>query len=178
MFLRLLKTFHCAALPLASSLLKGLQSNAPAMTLLSLQALAASSIFWAAAALAGPPVTITFKNRNAAADARYQVSGGNEASTYANAGPKPVATVPKSGSDVYVVTSLINPDVNFANVRYQIGSRQCVFGTSFVNALKPGGYKVPQWNKTAKGSGGAVCTATITSTNLASHAWSVDFVMQ
>lgn len=46
------------------------------------------------------------------------------------------------------------------------------------NALKPGGYKVPQWNKTAKGSGGAVCTATITSTHLGSHAWSVDFVMQ
>lgn len=178
MSLRLLKTSRCAALPLASKLPNGLPFNARAMTRLGLQALAASTIFWAAAALAGPPVTITFKNRNAAADASYQVIGSNEASSYANAVPKPAATVPKSGSDVYVVTSLINPDVNFANVRYRIGSRQCVFGTSFVNALKPGGYKVPQWNKTAKGSGGAVCTATITSTHLGSHAWSVDFVMQ
>lgn len=148
------------------------------MSRIRIQALAASSLFWAAAALAGPPVTITFKNRNTVADASYQVIGSNEASTHANATPKPAATVSKSGFDVYVVTSLINPDVNFANVRYRIGSRQCVFGTSFVNALKPGGYKVPQWNKTAKGSGGAVCTAIITSTHLGSHAWSVDFVMQ
>lgn len=109
MLLRLLKTSRGAALPLASNLLQGLQSNAQAMTRLSFQVLAASSICWAAVALAGPPVTIAFKNRNAAADASY---------------------------------------------------------------------KVPQWNKTAKGSGGAVCTATITSTNLGSHAWSVDFVMQ
>ena len=53
-----------------------------------------------------------------------------------------------------------------------------MFGTSFVNALKSGGNKIPQWNQTAKGSGGAVCTATITSTNLSSYAWSVDFVMK
>lgn len=148
------------------------------MTACCRQALAASAILWAAAALAGPPVTITFRNRDATADAVYLPSGSNEAATYANAEPKPAARVPKSGSDAYVVTSRLNPEVNFAHVRYRIGKRQCLFGTSFVNLSKPGGYKVPQWKQSAKGSGGAVCSATITSTDLASHAWSVEFVMQ
>lgn len=142
------------------------------------QALAASAILWTTVAVAGPPVTITFRNRDAAADAVYLPSGSNEAATYANAEPKPAARVSRSGSDRYVVTSTLNPDVNFAHVRYRIGNRQCLFGTSFVNLHKPGGYKVPQWKQSARGVGGAVCSATITSTDLASHAWSVEFVMQ
>lgn len=147
------------------------------MTILT-QSLVFISVFSVAAAVAGPTVTITFRNHNAAAAASYVMVGGNEASTHANAFPKPAATVSTSGSDSYAVTSQISPDVNFASVRYQIGSKQCVFGTSFVNALKSGGNKIPQWNQTAKGSGGAVCTATITSTDLSSYAWSVDFVMK
>jgi hypothetical protein len=102
----------------------------------------------------------------------------NETSTYANASPKPATTVPAAANNVYTVTSLISPDVNFANVRYKIGSKECVFGTTFVNALQPGGYKIPQWNKTATASGGAICTAAITSTNLTTYAWTVDFVMK
>jgi hypothetical protein len=38
--------------------------------------------------------------------------------------------------------------------------------------------KIPKWNKTATASGGAICTATITSTNLTTYAWTVDFVMK
>ena len=142
------------------------------------QSLVLTSVFAVAAAVAGPTVTVTFKNHAATAAASYMMVGSNEASTHANAFPKPAATVSKSGSDSYAVTSQISPDVSFASVRYRIGSRQCAFGTSFVNALKPGGNKIPQWHKTAKGSGGAVCTATITSTHLSSHAWSVDFIME
>ena len=122
--------------------------------------LAATSIFAATAAIAGPPVTVTFKNQ-ATAEATYKIVTTNESSTYANASPKPATTVSKLGSNSYAVTSLISPDVNYANVRYKIGSKTCVFSTTFVNALQPGGYKIPQWNKTATASGGAICTATI-----------------
>lgn len=123
--------------------------------------LAATSIFAATAAIAGPPVTVTFKNNNTTTDATYAIVTSNESSTYANASPKPATTVSKLGSNSYAVTSLISPDVNYANVRYKIGSKECVFGTTFVNALQPGGYKIPKWNKTATASGGAICTATI-----------------
>lgn len=140
--------------------------------------LAATSIFAATAAIAGPPVTVTFKNNNTTTDATYKIVTTNESSTYANASPKPATTVSKLGSNSYAVTSLISPDVNYANVRYKIGTKECVFGTTFVNALQPGGYKIPKWNKTATGSGGAICTATITSTNLTTYAWTVDFVMK
>ena len=140
--------------------------------------LAATSIFAATAAIAGPPVTVTFKNNNTTTDATYAIVTSNESSTYANASPKPATTVSKLGSNSCAVTSLISPDVNYANVRYKIGSKECVFGTTFVNALQPGGYKIPKWNKTATASGGAICTATITSTNLTTYAWTVDFVMK
>ena len=133
--------------------------------------LAATSIFAATAAIAGPPVTVTFKNNNTTTDATYAIVTSNESSTYANASPKPATTVSKLGSNSYAVTSLISPDV-------KIGSKTCVFSTTFVNALQPGGYKIPQWNKTATASGGAICTATITSTNLTTYAWTVDFVMK
>ena len=106
--------------------------------------LAATSIFAATAAIAGPPVTVTFKNNNTTTDATYAIVTSNESSTYANASPKPATTVSKLGSNSYAVTSLISPDVNYANVRYKIGSKTCVFSTTFVNALQPGGYKIPQ----------------------------------
>ncbi|MBY0575166.1 MAG: hypothetical protein K2P67_01005 [Gallionellaceae bacterium] len=131
----------------------------------------------AAAAHAGPPVTVTFKNQ-ATATATYTIITTNENATYANASPKPAPTVLPSGTNIYTVTSLISPNVNYANVRYKIGAKECVFGTTFVNALQPGGYYIPQWTKSATGSGGAICTATITSYNLSTYAWTVDFVMK
>lgn len=132
--------------------------------------LAVISIFAATAAVAGPPVTVTFKNNNTTTDATYIIITSNESSTYANASPKPATTVSKLGSNSYAVTSLTGPDVNFASLRYKIGSKECVFGTTFINALQPGGYTIPQWTKLATGSGGAVCTATITSTNIITYA--------
>ena len=48
--------------------------------------LAATSIFAATAAIAGPPVTVTFKNQGTA-NATYTIVTSNESSTYANASP-------------------------------------------------------------------------------------------
>lgn len=139
--------------------------------------LATASMFAATSAFAGPPVTVTFKNIGTAT-ANYTIISSNEATTYVNASPKPATTVAAAGTNIYSVTSLISPDVNYANVRYKIGTKQCVFGTTFVNALQPGGAKIPQWNKTATPSGGAICTATITSINTATYAWTVTFTMK
>lgn len=137
-----------------------------------------ASLFAASSAFAGPPVTVSFKNVGTTTAATYKIITANETSTYVNASPKPAATVAAGQTNTYVVTSLLSPDVNFANVRYRIGTKECVFGTTFVNALQPGGAKIPTWNKTATASGGAICTATITSINLATYAWTVSFTMK
>lgn len=110
----------------------------------------------AGAAHAGPPVTITFKHVGATGTpaAVYTIITANETSTYANASPKPDSSVSAGGSDSYQVQSLISPDANFANVRYKIGSKECVFTTTYVNMLGSGGVKIPTWNKTATPSGG------------------------
>jgi hypothetical protein len=50
--------------------------------------LAATSIFAATAAIAGPPVTVTFKNQ-ATVNATYTIITSNESSTYASGGCKP-----------------------------------------------------------------------------------------
>ncbi len=138
---------------------------------------AATSLFAAGNAFAGPPVTVTFKNTGTAT-ATYTIITSNEASTFVNASPKPATTVAPAGSNTYNVTSLISPDANFAIVRYKMGTKECVFGTTFVNALQPGGFKIPQWNKSANASGGAICTATITSINALTYSWTVSFEMK
>ncbi|QND83066.1 Uncharacterized protein ChrSV_0838 [Chromobacterium vaccinii] len=135
-------------------------------------------------ALAGPTVTVTFKNQGKP-DVQYQVIGKNEIETQANASPKPVSVVPAGRSDTYYIASPLSPDVNYAFVRYTDGARQCEFRTTFVNVSKPGGLlnngvipKMPQWNKTATGSGGAFCNAEITYYNMATLEWSVEFTMR
>lgn len=145
-----------------------------------LVALAATALFAAGAAYAGPPVAVTFKNVGTSGSpaAVYSIVTSNEASTYANATPKPIASVAAGGSDTYTVQSLLSPDVNFATVRYTIGAKTCVFTTTYVNALGPGGVKIPSWNKSHNASGGAVCTSNITSINYITHAWTVEFTMK
>jgi hypothetical protein len=137
----------------------------------------AVSMFATTAAFAGPPVTVTFKNQSTE-NATYTIVTSNETATNSNASPKPAQTVASKMNNMYTVQSPLSPDVNYANVRYKIGSKQCIFGTTFINELQSGGIKVPKWTKTATASGGAVCTATITSTNLSTYAWTVDFVMK
>lgn len=135
------------------------------------------ALFAAGSAHAGPKVMVTFKN-NATANASYTIETSNEASTNVNASPKPIAIVPAGGASSYAVQSNISPDSNFASVRYKVGGKTCAFTTTYVNTYNSSGIKVPSWNKTSTPSGGATCTATITSTNFTSHEWSVEFAMK
>lgn len=135
------------------------------------------TLFAAGVAHAGPKVMVTFKN-NAISDAAYVIETSNEASTNVNASPKPAALVDYGGADTYYVQSNVSPDTNFAAVRYKVGGKTCAFTTTYVNTYNSSGIKVPSWNKTSTPSGGATCTATITSTNYTSHEWSVEFAMK
>ena len=126
---------------------------------------------------AGPPVFITFKNNNKGSGATYTIITDNDASTYTNAYPKPAKIVPKESTNSYAVTSPINSDMNYATVHYKIGNKECVFSTSFVNTLLNNKVKGPVWNKNATPTNGAICTAIITSFNLDTYSWTVDFTM-
>ncbi len=108
----------------------------------------------------------------------------NEISTYTDARPKPGKTVNAGESDSYRVQNQISPDANAAVVRYTMGSKTRVFGTTFVYAIGGGSLitggltKIPKWNKTATGTGGADCNAAFTLQNPVTHEWSVEFTMR
>lgn len=141
-------------------------------------ALALSGLTAAGVASAGPAVMVTFKNLSTTAEAKNVIITTNEVATNANASPKPALTVGRLLNNTYGVTSTISPDVNYAALRYTMGTKTCVFYTAFVNTYGSGGFKVPTWSKSATPSGGATCTATITSVNLATYEWAVQFTMK
>ncbi|MGM3173709.1 hypothetical protein [Dickeya lacustris] len=140
-------------------------------------------MFTAQAAYAGPAVTVTFKNLSNEI-ATYKPITNNEISTNAIASPRPLLQVKPQDSNSYLVQNIISPDVNAAVVRYTMGNKTCVFSTTFVNTVIPGGLftgtiaKVPKWTKNAEASNGAVCNATITSQSLANYTWNVEFTMK
>ncbi|WP_082765995.1 hypothetical protein [Azotobacter vinelandii] len=142
--------------------------------------LMATALSTAGMAYAGPPVTVTFKHvgSTGSAAATYSTVTSNETSTYANATPKPATNVTAGSTNTYTVQSTISPDTNYAVARYKIGSKTCIFSTTYVNTLGAGGVKIPSWNKSATASGGATCTANITSTNISTHEWAVEFTMK
>ncbi|WP_353125953.1 hypothetical protein [Dickeya chrysanthemi] len=146
-------------------------------------AMAAVMMSAAGAAYAGPVVGITFKNLSNET-ATYKPITNNEISTNAIANPKPTTQVAAQNSVNYSVQNTISPDVNAAVVRYTIGGKTCVFSTTFINTIIPGGaftgkiLKAPKWTKNAEASGGAVCNATITSQNFSTYAWNVEFTMK
>lgn len=146
--------------------------NKLASTSLLLLAMSAS-----ASAFAGPAVTITVKNLNTTSAAQNVVLTANEISTNASATPKPVTTIPASAQDVFIVQSIISPLTNYASLRYKIGTKECTFYTAFTTTFS-GGVQIPKWNQTATPSGGAVCTATRTSINLATNEWAVTFTIK
>jgi len=116
-----------------------------------------------------------------AATATYSTITANETNTYTYATPKPAGTVAAGYDDDYNVTIPLGPDVGYAVSRYTIRGflgKTCVFSTTFTNMLQPGGFYAPKWNATATPSGGAICTATITSQNFTTHNWTVDFTMK
>ncbi|MGH8385002.1 MAG: hypothetical protein ACRESJ_05835 [Pseudomonas sp.] len=141
---------------------------------------AAAVLLGSGAAYAGPSVTVTFKHVgvSGSAQAAYSKVSANENSTYVNARPKPLTLINAGETNTYTVQSQISPDSNYASVRYKIGSRTCVFTTTFVNAIGPGGVKTPRWNKSQTASGGATCTATTTSVNYVTKEWAVEFTMK
>jgi hypothetical protein len=128
-------------------------------------------------ALAGPPVAITVKNLDSTLAATYQIITSNEITTNANATPKPAVTIPALAQDTYSVQSTISPLANYASLRYKLGSKTCVFYTSYT-VTYVGGVAQPQWNKSATPSNGAICTATITSINVADYSWAVTFTIK
>lgn len=141
-------------------------------------ALGLSGLAAAGVASAGPTVAVTFKNLSTTTVAKNVIITTNEVATNANASPKPVLTVNPLSSDTYGVTSTISPDVNYAALRYTMGTKTCVFYTAFVNTLGSGGVKIPTWSKSATPSGGAICAATITSVNIATNEWAAQFTMK
>lgn len=142
--------------------------------------LAITACFATGAVYAGPAVTVTFKHLGAAGseEATNIITNSNETSTNMNASPKPKTSINGGASDSYRVQGNISPDMNYASVRYTIGSKTCAFSTTYSNTIGAGGVKVPKWNKSATPSGGATCTATLTSTNFSTHEWAVQFTMK
>jgi len=143
----------------------------PVAALLASVALSAAGI-----AYAGPPVTVIFKNRSSDT-ATLSIERSGEIFTYANASPKPVDTVLPGGTNTYLVQGPISPDVTVAHVSYKIGSGTCEFSTSYMNTSGLWG-DTPKWNKSAHPSSRARCTATVTSVNPTTHAWTVEFTIR
>lgn len=133
-----------------------------------------SALMTVGAAQAGPEVQITFKN-NADLEAVYDVLGSS-AYSYGEADPKPASTVRAGEFNVSKVKGGLSADATSVVFQYKIGLKTCKFKTSYL--MLPGRGTGPKWNKSAEASGGARCDAKITSTNLATHAWNVEFTMR
>jgi len=138
----------------------------------SLIAAFAITAFHIGSAVAGPPVTVTFKNLGTQT-ATYTPITNNEAITKANSSPTPQTSVIAKDSDTYAIQSQISPDYNHANLRYQIGNKKCIYLATFVTTPGFGASKIPKWNNTVTPSGGATCTIKVTKTNPLTYAWSV-----
>jgi hypothetical protein len=143
----------------------------------SLIAVFATTALHIGTAVAGPTVTVTFKNLGTQT-ATYTPITNNEAITKANASPTPQVSVIANGSDTYNIQSRMSPDYNHANLRYQIGGKKCVYLATYVTTTGPGASKIPKWNNTATPSGGATCTIKVTKTNPSTYAWSVAITMK
>ncbi|CRN05280.1 hypothetical protein PYEL_10370 [Pseudomonas sp. URMO17WK12:I11] len=129
----------------------------------------------AAAALAGPPVEVTFRNLGTES-VKLQLTNANETSTYQIANPKPHDEVKPGESIRFTVQRLVSPDTNGAMLRYSQGRKSCAFSTTFVMMMS-GGIKQPKWNKAATPAGGATCTA-VNSGFSSNYAWKAEFTMK
>lgn len=144
---------------------------------IALSFLALATLGVTVAAQAGPPVTVTFKNLGTVR-AEHRPINRNELSTQMNA-RTPISPFVEGGdSTQYVVQSNLSSDTNYASVRYVMGSKTCVFSTTFVKLSGAGGATIPKWNRTATSEGGAICTATSRATNLSTYAWAAEFTMK
>jgi hypothetical protein len=131
------------------------------------------AVLWTGQAMAGPPVSVTFKNVSGTETANYKIVGDSENTTYLNASPRPDPIVVPQGGSIFKVQRIISPDTNSAIFRYVMGGKTCVFGTTFIRLNG-----IPKWTKTATPSGGATCTAAITYFNSSTYEWSAEFTMK
>lgn len=128
-------------------------------------------------ALAGPQVKVTFKNLGDTT-AIYSPQDSNQFATRNNASPLPDDTVQANAVNTYTVKSEVSPLVNYAHLRYTMGSKSCVFLTTFVATLGFAGAKIPKWNHSATPTGGASCTIRSTGVSLSDYSWSVEMTMR
>ncbi|WP_434698932.1 hypothetical protein [Pseudomonas sp. D1-1] len=128
-------------------------------------------------AIAGPAVNITFTNLGAQ-NAVYTVTNSNETTTRNNSKPTPTSLVEPNKPNFYKVQSLISPHANYAALRYKIGSKECVYSTTFVATAGPGGSKIPKWKESATPGGGAICTITVQSRDYRTYEWAVQITMK
>ena len=131
----------------------------------------------AGSALAGPEVRVTFKNLGNKA-AVYSPLDSNQFATQNNSSPRPKKEVEEDDSDFYTVQSQLSPLVNYAHVRYVMGSKSCEFLSSYVSTIGFAGARIPKWNHSATPSGGAICTIRSTGTRLSDYSWSVEMTMR
>jgi len=75
------------------------------------------------------------------------IIGTNEALTNSSATPKPQASIPAQQSSTFTVAGPLSPDITTAVVRYSIGGKSCVFRTTFINTIVPGGLGSGSLNK-------------------------------
>jgi hypothetical protein len=126
-------------------------------------------------AQAGPQVKITFKN-NGSSDAIYDVRGSS-AYSYAEANPKPEPRVSMGESSVFYVRGAQSADVTTVVFQYRMGAKTCKFKTSYLKLPSRGG-TLPKWGKSAEPGGGARCDVRVTSADMSSHDWTVEFTMR
>jgi hypothetical protein len=137
----------------------------------------ALTTFAMGSAVAGPPVSITFKNLGPE-PAMHTITNNNEASTRYNSNPTPAPSVSADNSNFYIVQSRTSPDANYASLRYRAGNKECVYSTTFVATAGPGGSKIPKWKESATPSGGAICTIDVLSRSYSTYEWAVQITMK
>lgn len=128
-------------------------------------------------AIAGPTVTVTFKNLGDNA-AIFAPQDSNQFVTRSNASPLPQEKVSAGETDTFRVTSRISPLTNYASVRYVMGNKSCEFLTTFVATPGFAGAQIPKWKHSATPGSGAQCTVRSTGVSLADYSWSVEMTMR
>lgn len=133
--------------------------------------------FTMSSAIAGPDVKVTFKNFGDAV-AAYSPRDNNELMTRLNSKPSPKTEVDKGDTDSFDVKGRASPYVSYAIMRYVMGSKVCVFSSTFAGTPGFAGAIIPKWNHTVAPSGGARCNIRSTGVNLSNYSWSVEITMQ
>ena len=141
------------------------------------------ALIGSSAAQAAPTATVTVKNLSTGT-VYNTVQSLEEINTYAAANPKPATSISSSGVNSFQVSPTPAGYFSLLVLKYQAttppatGGKECFFTSGYISEPIFEGMTGPEWGKEAEGSGGAICTATITSTDPITGNWSVEFTMQ